>query len=311
MNKIKIVFWGTPVFSIPSLKLCAAKKDFDVVAVITQPDKPVGRSGELVCPPVATSARELGIPVYQPPNIKSDTNFLSPIGNYDLNVVVAYGKLIPEWAIDLPKFKTINLHPSMLPRYRGPAPIQYALLHGDIETGITIMLMDKEMDHGPILAQEKVSIQPDDTYTTLANQLSDIGAHLLVETISAYVQGAIQPRSQIHSAATVTKLLSKDDGAISWHEPQVLIFNKIRALNPWPGTFTEWQGKRLRISEIRPLSAKTLAPGEVTFADNTIHIGTKDFDIAVVRLQLEGKAEQDANAFMNGHQELNGSALPS
>jgi len=309
MDKIKVVFWATPEFSAPSLKACIKNETIEVIAVITQPDRPQGRSSKAIPPPIKTLALKNHIDVLQPTDIKKARHIFRGLGNYDYNLVVAYGQIIPHWILALPNFTSINLHPSSLPRYRGPAPIQYALLHGDKKAGITIMEMDNELDHGPILSQEYVSISPHETSLSLLKKLSEAGAKLLIKTLLRYAKGNIKPLEQNHSEATYTKLLTKDDGYINWATPQNIIYARIRALNPWPGTYSIWNGKILKILEAKPISAKTLAPGQVALASNKIYIGTLDGDLEIKKIQLEGKKVQNAKEFIAGNQQLNRAIL--
>jgi methionyl-tRNA formyltransferase len=304
MSKIRAVFWGSPSFSIPSLAACLVSKDIEVIAVITQPDKPTGRSKSLQPSPVKQFALKHAISIIQPEKLSKNKNKLISLGAYDINIIVAYGKLIPLWALTIPRYKSINLHPSMLPRYRGPAPIHFALLHGDSMTGITIMLIDEELDHGPILAQIPVMIEKDATYLSLLTHLSEVGAHLLIKTTIDYMHGNLTSIEQDHTKATYTNLLSKDDGLIDWRLPSQVIYNQIRALNPWPGTFTFWNGKRLKITKAQPITSSTLKPGDVAFGDKAIHIGTNDKDMIVLELQLEGKEVQSAIDFMRGNSDF-------
>ena len=311
MKKIRVVFWGSPVFAIPSLQACIDHPAIDVVAVITQPDKPQGRSGKPIPSAVAALAEKHAIPALKPISLKNNEKLLGDIGEFDLNVVVAYGKLIPPWAISYPNHETINVHPSLLPRHRGPSPIQQTLLSGDAEAGVTIMQIDEEMDHGPILSQTTVPIHKNDTYATLAPHLATLGAELLVKTILLFPEGRITPKPQKHEDATYSTLLKKDDGQIDWSASATTIVNMIHALNPWPGTYTMWNGKQLKITKAYVLKTEELSPGKVETTKDTLLIGTSDYDVEVLRLQLEGKTEQDIRTFVLGHPSLNNSVLPS
>ena len=310
MKKIRIVYWGTPDFSIPSLTAFHKNPRIEVLAVVTQPDKPVKRSATLVSPPVKQTAEKYSIPVLQPAKLGS-TSFLKSLGAYEYNVVVAYGKLIPKVIINHPEKGSINLHPSILPKYRGPAPIHYALLHGDSNTAITIIKIDEEMDHGPILIQQMVPISDGDNYLTLLKKLSEVGAKVLVKTTVDYFDKKISETPQAHTKATYTKLLAKIDGELEWDSPQKVIYNKIRALNPWPGTYTYWKGKRLKILDAKQLTATMLSPGKIVFGNNMIHIGTRDGDMDIRLLQLEGKTPKKPSAFIRGNKRLNGVDLPT
>jgi len=220
-------------------------------------------------------------------------------------------KIIPQRIIDYPKYKSINLHPSLLPRYRGPSPIHYALLHGDKETGISIMQIDSKMDHGPLLSQIRSSIADDDTYITLSVHLAEKGAHLLVETIKAFIKGEITLQEQNHKEATYTELLTKKNAVIDWRLPQQIVYNRIRALNPWPGTYTMWNGSMLKIIEAACLSGTKLRPGEFVYTNDAIYAGTLDGDLKILILQREGKTVQKAKDFTHGNPKLNHSILPN
>lgn len=310
MKKIRIVYWGTPYFSVPSLEALHKNPRIEIVAIVTQPDKPAHRSNKPIPPPVKEYGIKHNIPIFQPPDLKSK-DFLTDINEYDYNVVVAYGNLIPKRLIELPLLGSINLHPSALPKYRGPAPIHYALLHGDKRTAIAIIIIDEEMDHGPIISQEIIDIDTTDNYESLLYRLANSGAKILLAALLDFYDKKITPIEQIHTKATYTKLLTKIDGELDWDSPQKVIYNKIRALNPWPGTYTFWKGKRLKILKALPLKATMLQPGEIALGNNKIHIGTRDGDIDILTIQSEGKNTQEASSFIKGNAKLSGQQLPN
>jgi methionyl-tRNA formyltransferase len=226
--------------------------------------------------------------------------------------VVAYGKIIPRSLISAPRLSTINAHPSLLPALRGPSPIQTALLQNLTETGVSIILLDEEVDHGPLIAQLPVAILPRDTYVTLLEKLSVSAAKLIAETIIAYANGVIQPIPQNHSAATYTKRFTKRDGVIPWKNPAQTILNRIRALNPWPGTATMWNGKNLAVLEAELFSGGvSLPPGDVSFAKDKLLVGTGTVPLMVKTLRLAGKKTLDAQSFMRGHPSFLKAHLPS
>lgn len=255
---------------------------YDIAAMVTVPDKLVGRKKVLTAPPLKTAALELDIPVYQPVSLKKDEEFFETFRtlNPDLAVVAAYGKIIPERYLEIPKHGFLNIHPSLLPKYRGPTPVQSALLNGDKETGVTIMVLDKDMDHGPLLAQEKYDIWPKTTFPQLHDELAAIGADLLIKIIPGFINGEIRPKVQNHDQVTICKIYEREDGKIDWSKPVQEIYNQIRALNPEPGTWTTWQGKVLNIKKAAVASDGGLEP---------------------LIVQLEGGKEMSFPEFLRGH----------
>ncbi|OGZ34505.1 MAG: methionyl-tRNA formyltransferase, partial [Candidatus Portnoybacteria bacterium RBG_13_41_18] len=244
-EKINVVFFGTPEFAVPILKELI-NSDFKPSAVITSGDKPVGRNQEITHPPVKILAQKYEIPVFQPTTkeelVKKVTE-LKP----DLIIVTAFGTILPKAIIDLPKYGSINVHPSLLPKHRGPSPIQFSILNGDQTTGVSIMLMNEKIDEGPILTQEKINIEKDDTSQILQNKLSVLGGRLLIKTLSYWIilkemprsaQYLIYPQPQDNSKATYTKILTKSDGKIFWNKTAQELERQIRAFYPWPGSFT-------------------------------------------------------------------------
>lgn len=238
---MKIIFWGSSEFAIPALQ-ALYQAGFSVPLVVTQLDAPRGRYLKLAPCPVALAAKELGLQIFQPERLK-ENEALEKLKKTDADayVVAAYGRLIPNEILNLPPKGTVNVHPSLLPRWRGPSPLQSAILAGDSETGVSLILLDQEIDHGSLLAQIRVPLSPAITTPELEKNLSEIGAKLLVETLPYYFAGKIKPKPQDHSQATFCKLLKKEDGKINWDEPAEVIERKIRALKPWPGTYTFYQ----------------------------------------------------------------------
>ncbi|PIX62092.1 methionyl-tRNA formyltransferase [Candidatus Uhrbacteria bacterium CG_4_9_14_0_2_um_filter_41_50] len=315
---IKIAFFGTPEFAKNFLARLYADAQISVCAVVCQPDKPVGRKQELEAPATKIFALENKIPVFQPANLKSDIKMPA----VDLFVVVAYGKIIPQSILDIPKHGTINVHPSLLPKYRGPSPIQSAIANQDLETGVSIMLLDKEMDHGPILKQITITIDDNETPETLRAKIVDVGAPLLISSIKSFLAGDLKPTEQDHSKATICKLLTRDGGIIDWNESAEQIDAKIRAFTPWPGTSTKWDNKILKIHrasvESRPSAGPddlgdrtgfTLRQGKVKIIDNKLFIGTASTALEILELQLEGKQKMNAKTFINGFSNINGTNL--
>ena len=294
MKKLKIIFMGTPDFAAPALKQLVSN-NYEISAVITAPDKPIGRKQEVTPPPIKKLALQYKIPVLQPekilnsswpkPDLKSQILNLNP----DLIVVSAYGKIIPKEILDIPQYGSLNIHPSLLPKYRGPSPIQFAILNGEKITGATIMLMDEKMDHGPILAQEKIEIPSDETSQTLHDKLAQLGADLLIKTIPQYVQGEIKPKPQDEKNASYTKILTREDGKIDWRKSAESIERQIRAFTPWPGAWTI-DGKRLKILKAKVVDKKD----GLTFK-------TKRGYLLLEMVQPEGKKTMSGEEFIRGY----------
>lgn len=313
MESIRIVFWGTPEFSVPSLKALIDSPQIDVAAVITQPSKANPKSNKKIPSAVKTVALHHGLMIWEPEKLllkKSKKDFLM-LGPYDLNVIVAYGKIIPEWIIKLPKYSSINLHPSLLPELRGPSPIQTALLKNFTTTGISIMLIDNQMDHGPILHQEKIPILKDDTHATLSLRLAEYGSIILLKTMTNYINKKIVPKSQNHLKATFTKLFTKKDGQLDWSMPASDIVNKIRAFNPWPGTYTYWRGKFLKIIKADTDMTIQMPPGLVDYNNSQLVVGTGKGVLIIFELQLEGKRQISSKEFIRGYKDILKTRLPS
>ncbi len=307
---MKIVFFGTPQFSADFLLGLINEPSFEVIAVVCQPDEPQGRKKIMTAPPTKSLAESRNIPVFQPTKLKDDT-FVESLRslNADAFVVVAYGRIIPQIVLDLPKLGTINVHPSLLPKYRGPSPMQSAIAAGETETGISIMLLDALMDHGPILAQTKLSITSDTTSESLMAEVVATGVPLLIETLKKFELGEITPIEQDHSAATICSLLSRADGIIDWTQPAALIDAKIRGLNPWPGT----SSANLKIFSACIRSTYTLnldlSPGQILIDGDHLLIGTGTTALAILELQPAAGKRMSAAAFIAGHHELNGTSL--
>jgi len=312
---IKIIFMGTPVFSVPVLETLA--QNFSVVGVVTEQDEPKGRGKKVTPPPIKVKAHELGIPVFQPkslrkepegPKIVEELKKLEP----DFLIVAAYGKILPKTVLDIPKIAPINVHASLLPKLRGAAPIQFAILEGHEKTGITIMLMDEGMDTGDILSQESITIELTETSQTLSEKLSTLGTKLLIETLNEYLKGSITPQKQDDSQATLTKMIKKEDGKIDWNKTAIEIEQQTRAFHPWPGTFTSWNNKYLKIlplaSAVADLTSQALGTVFKT-ADGKIAIACGHGYIILNKIQLEGKPATNVNSFVNGHLDFIGSKL--
>ncbi|MFA4941260.1 MAG: methionyl-tRNA formyltransferase [Patescibacteria group bacterium] len=303
-EKIKIIFAGTPDFAIPSFQSLINENNFEILAVITQPDKKQGRKQILSPTPVKITAENYKIAVWQPEKIKEYEKEIIK-ANPDLGVVIAYGQIIPQDILDIPRYGWINIHASLLPKYRGAACVQAAILAGDQETGITIMKIDKGLDTGPILKQTKIKINKEDTAETLSDKLAKLGAEIIVETLKNYISGKIKPKNQSNSESTYVPTLSKADGKIDWQKNAEEIERMTRALNPWPGTWTELNGKKIKIISAFPniLKINKYKIGETFLSDGKLAVQCGQNALLIKRLQLEGKKETTAEEFLRGHKE--------
>lgn len=314
MKKTKVVFFGTHNFATVILQGLIDSGLFDIQLVITQPDRPVGRKQELLESPVKVLAKNNGIPLYQPEKLKNADfkmqiaklfNLQSEICNlkFDLGICAQYGLIIPEPILNAPKHGTINVHTSLLPQYRGASPIQTALMNGETQTGVTIMKMDAGLDTGPIILQKTLNIAPDDTYTTLDQKMAKIAILGLLEAIPGYISGALQPVPQDNTKATITKQLTREDGRVDWQKTAQEIYNQWRGLTPWPGVWTTFENKRVKLLKIQPID-KTMDYGLWTMDDGRIFVGCGKGAIEIEELQVEGKNKQNAREFINGHRAL-------
>jgi methionyl-tRNA formyltransferase len=301
---LRIVFCGTPEFAVPSLRGLIAERDFEVAGVVTQPDRPRGRKQELHGSPVKVAAVAAGIAVYQPEKIKSDEAYeyfqgLAP----DAVVIIAYGQIISQRLIDVPRLGWINLHASLLPKYRGAAPINWAIAHGEKLTGLTTMLIDAGLDTGPTLLKYQTGIGADETAPELTAQLAEAGAPLIIETLQKLDRGEIKPMAQDDSQATLAPVLKKEDGRIDWSLSAFTIYNRIRGLQPWPGAFTTFRGKSCQIwgKPLKPISVGG-APGIMlpTQEDGLLVICGTGTVLRVEHLQLEGRNRVTNGEFMSG-----------
>jgi methionyl-tRNA formyltransferase len=314
----RIVFLGTPDFAVPSLRALIASPELDVVGVVTQPDRPAGRGRPLQRSPVKQAALSAGLPVIQPEKTHTSPAFEQlQAWQPDFLVVAAFGQILRQKVLDLPHIAPINVHASLLPRWRGAAPIQAAIRAGDNYTGVTTMIVDAGMDTGAILLQDSIPIEPDETGQSLHDKLAALGAILLIHTLEWLLSGSIQPHPQPtkESLITYAPQLKKEDGQIDWKASAAEIDRHVRAYTPWPGTYTFWDGKRLKILAGYPVTSDpSLAPGAVLEphgAERTapIVVGTGKGAYAPTRLQLEGRQAVDAAAFLNGAPGFAGSTL--
>ena len=296
---MKTIFFGTHEFATTILQGLIDSPLIDVALVITQPDKPVGRKQELQKSPVKILAEENGIKIDQPESLKN-----YELGeNYELGITAQYGLIIPENILNTPKHGILNVHTSLLPKYRGASPIQSVLINGETETGVTIMKMDKGMDTGAIISQKTIKIDENDTYSTLDKKLAKISILALLEAIPDYISGVLKLQPQDDSKATTCKLLTREDGKIDWTKTTQEIYNLYRGLTPWPGIWTTWDDRRLKLLEIKP-GSKKLKPGQVNIENDELYIGTTDASVEILSLQLEGKQKVDTKTFVNGHKSI-------
>jgi len=279
-SKTRVLFFGTPAFTLPALERLAADTRWQIVGVVTQPDKPAGRKQQLTAPAAKVTAAKLGLPVFQFPTLKDQAALQTIVSlNADVAVVVAYGKIIPAVILDSIPHGFLNIHPSMLPKYRGSSPIQSAMLAGERTTGVTVMILDAETDHGPILAQREVNILDDDTSESLHYSLACEGADLLLAVLPDYLDGKLKPTPQDHTAATFTEQLEKDDGKIDWRMSAEAIDRHIRAMTPWPGAWTDITGKRVKVLKAH-------------LVDQGLHLDV---------VQAEGKQPMDYGTYLRGN----------
>lgn len=260
---LRVIFCGTPAFGLPTLQWLLKDPDFSVEAVITQPDRPRGRGQQAAQSPIKQAALEAGIAVHQPGKIRSDDAAAKLIAqmNPDAVVIIAYGQIIPRALLEIPRLGWINLHGSLLPKYRGAAPVQRAILHGEKQTGLTTMRIDAGLDTGPVLEQLPMNIKPDETATELLARMSDSGAPMMIDTLRKLASGSITPKPQNNSLATLAPPIKKDEGRIDWAQPAPAIYNQIRAFDPWPGAYTSFAGLMCHIWG-RPAGSDAPAPTE-------------------------------------------------
>lgn len=310
---MKTIFMGTPNFAAPILEAMIKSSDFKPLAVVTSPDKPVGRKQEITSPPIKILAQKSKITILQPEKIRNK-EFTEQIKKLDsdLIVVAAYGKIIPADILAIPKYGCVNVHASLLPKYRGPAPIQAAILEGEKETGVTIMLMDEKMDTGPILSQEQVEIDAKETSETLHDKLSSVGANLLLKTLPKYIEGELKPQAQDETLATYCQMITRDHGKLVWDKTSEELECQIRGLAPWPGTFTFYHiqpNKRLKIISADILDAQVLEEnpeyGKMVFDGNKVIVKTGNGRLSIAKLQIEGSVPMSAKEFINGYKNLN------
>jgi methionyl-tRNA formyltransferase len=311
---MKLVFCGTPAFAVPTLKL-ALRAGYDVPLVVTQPDRPVGRDQVLTPPPVKTAAMEAGIRVTQPEKIKNNAEFRAELEAIapDAILVVAYGRIIPKWMLDLPRLGNLNLHGSLLPKYRGAAPVQWAIANGEGSTGASTMRLDEGLDTGDILLQRQMALAPSMTAVDVFPLLAEMGADLMMETLRGLDAGTITPEKQDESKATLAPILTRDDGRMDFARPAMTLFNRWRGFQPWPGAWTMLGGKKLAVHRMLPTEvrgARSRPPGELLVDQGTMFVACGEGTwLELVEVQPEGKRRMTAGEFLRGHNLQSGTRL--
>jgi methionyl-tRNA formyltransferase len=309
-QSLKVVFCGTPRFAVFTLESLVAA-GFPVQLVVTQPDRPKGRGLEVVSSPVKQSAVQLGLPITQPDKIKNNGEFRAQLAALkpDAIVVVGYGRIIPQWMLDLPPLGNINLHASLLPKYRGAAPIQWAIAQGESVTGVTTMRLDAGLDTGDILLQREMPITDVDTAETLAPRLAQVGADLMDETLRGLQSGSIEPRPQDSALATLAPILKKEDGLLDFSRHSSELVNRIRGFQPWPGAYTKFRGKNLHIWKAAPADEALPSAGLYVNGDRLLVGCGHDTSFELLEIQLEGKKRSSARDFLHGYRPQPGEKL--
>ena len=300
---MRIVFCGTPSFAVPTLKHLLAQKDFEIVGVITQPDRPRGRGGEVSFSPVKEAALAANVAVHQPekiraPQVQELLQRLAPDGI----VIIAYGQIIPAKLLPIPKLGWINLHASLLPKYRGAAPISWAIVNGETRTGLTTMRIDAGMDTGDMLLQREIAIGPKETAPELAAGMAEAGAPLMSETLRGLAAGTIAPKTQNHEQASYAPILKKEDGRIEWKRPAPEIYNRMRGFQPWPGTYSSFRRQSCSLwGELAPEEASDAAPGTILLKKNELLVACGNATVLrLLAVKLEGRKQVSAAEFANG-----------
>jgi len=310
----RVIFFGTPEFALPALQVLAKSGAFDIF-VVTAPAKPLGKAQVITPSPIKILAGKLGLTSFEPESLR-DPEFFKKIASLkpDLFAVAAYGKIIPQELLDLVPYGSLNIHPSLLPKYRGPSPIEAAILAGEKETGVSIMQMDAEVDHGPVVAQEVVAIGENETAPELSKRLAKIGAKLLLNMLPKWIAGEVSPTSQDHERATYTKRLEREDGRLYWDNPANLLLCQVRAYAGWPESHFIWK-RNDEILRVKVEAARVFASGARPYgtvwqaAEAPIAIETLDGALAVDKLRLQGKASRTAAEFINGYPDIIGARL--
>lgn len=309
---MRIVFMGTPEFAVPALERLLADR-YEIVAVYTQPDQTAGRGRTPSVPPVKTAALRWGVPVRQPVGLRSAAERASLAElKPDVAVVAAFGQILTQAVLEIPRHGFLNIHPSLLPAYRGVAPVPAAILNGDEFTGVTIMQLDRGVDTGPVLVEGQVPVAEHDTAASLMDKLARVGAALLLEALPRWVGGSLAARAQDETKATCTRMIQKEAGEIDWSQPAVKIWRQVRAYYPWPGSWTRWQGKQIKVLEAVPLAGGGGSTGRVVplAGEAAFGVETGRGILGVVRVQMEGKRAMTAGEFLRGQRGIIGAVLP-
>lgn len=322
---LRMIYMGTPYFAVPALTALIhgatpgvlLPQGYEIVTVITRPDKPAGRGRDVAFSPVKQTALEHNIPVWQPGSLKKAAT-IEALAAYqaDLYIVAAFGQILPAAVLAQPRYGALNIHASLLPKYRGADPIAETLLQGDTEAGVTIMQMDAGVDTGPMLQQRSILVANGETTGSLTLKLAELGAQALLEALPLWIAGKITPQAQDETKATHTRMLNKEDGLIHWEKPAAVIARSVRAYTPWPSAYTHWRGKLLKILAAQPLQVEpgaALAPGTVKVQTEAGHqvlaIVTGSGLLLVKQLQLEGKKAMSAEEFLRGYSQIVGQVL--
>lgn len=325
---LRLVYMGTPQFAVPALEALVRgsapglvlPEGYEIAAVITRPDKPAGRSQEVVFSPVKQAALAHQLPVWQPGSFKKMEN-QEALAAYraDLYIVAAFGQILPQAVLDVPRYGTLNIHASLLPKYRGSSPISEAILQGETVTGVTIMVLDAGIDTGAMLLQRTLPLAEDETTASLTPKLADLGASALLDVLPRWVQGQLTPQSQDHAQASHTHMLKKEHGRLAWSQPAAVLARQVRAYIPWPHAYTMWRGKLLKILAARPVSSGLdhAQPGQVTLVNVPVEgltrkalcIATGQGSLLVERVQLEGKKAMSSDEFIRGYGQIVGHIL--
>lgn len=321
---LRIIYMGTPYFAVPALKAliegsapsAILPEGYEIVTVVTRPDKPAGRGREVAFSPVKQTAQSYDIPVWQPGSFKKQENS-EALAAYkaDLYIVAAFGQILPLAVLDQPRYGTLNIHASLLPKYRGPDPITEAILQGDEQTGVSIMLLDAGIDTGPVIMRQSVSISNDETLGSLTIKLAELGAQTLQEALPLWVAGKLQPMPQDDANATHTRMRQKEDGKLNWEKPAATLARQVRAFMPWPGSYALWRNKLLKIIVAHPYSVEITpsVPGTVLVYEEAGHqvlaVATGSGLLRINQLQLEGKRAMTAEEFLRGYSQITGQIL--
>lgn len=298
---IKVIFFGSPVFAVPTLNALAGDPRFNVHLAVTQPDRPAGRGKQLRPPAVKMAALERGVPVWQPDTLRSpDAVERLKSLTADLYVVAAYGEIFRREVLTLPAHGVLNIHPSLLPRHRGSAPVQTAILNGEPETGVSIIQMVRKLDSGPIVAQSRVTLSGTETAGILSENLAEVSGKMIADIAADWVAGKLQARPQTEELATYTRELTKEEGRIDWRRPAEEIERQTRAMTPWPGAWTILDGKRLRLLKLDISHKHSRPPATLTRIDNAILVGTGTSPIRLLRVHPEGRHEVNAEEWYRG-----------